>query len=125
MVILSEVKEVLCNQSYFLDKLHDLEEILLQHESTGNYEVAALIYNEIDHYSRIFSVSDNLIEHDSRSLQIEYTLEAVNSKIARRKIARLFDCSLDDLEKIIDTHCRQVVARIKNMKIKNTNGYTA
>lgn len=122
---LNEIKEVLVHQMQYLNKIHDLEESALQHETEGNYEAAELEYAEIDYYSRIFSMSDNLIEHENRSLQIEYALEAVNGRVDRHKIAHLFGCTLDDLEKIIDTHCRQVVARIKNMKIKNTNGYTA
>lgn len=121
----NQTKVVLTNQSYYLDKIHDLEEVALHHESIGNYEAAALAYNEVDQYSRILSMSDNLIEHADRSLQIEYALEAANGKVDKHKIARLFDCTLEDLEQIIDEHCQHVAKRIEEAKAIRINGYTA
>ena len=122
---LNEIKEVLVHQMQYLNKIHDLEESAFQHEANGNYEVAALEYAEIDYYSRIFSMSDNLIEHENRSLQIEYALEAINGRIDRHKIANLFGCTLEDLEKIIDTHCEQVKERLATTKNTQINSYTA
>lgn len=121
----SEIKQVLMNQMKYLDKIHDLEESALHYETTGNYEAAALEYAEIDYYSRIFAMSDNLIEHESRSLQIEYALEAANGKVAKHKIAQLFGCTLEELEKIIDEHCQCVAKRINEAKTIHINGYTA
>lgn len=109
----------------YLNKIHDLEESAFQHEATGNYEAVALEYAEIDYYSRIFSMSDNLIEHENRSLQIEYALEAVNGKVDKHKIAQLFGCTLEDLEQIIDEHCEQVKERLATTKITRINSYTA
>ena len=122
---LNKIKLVLTNQMEYLNKIHDLEESAFQHEATGNYEAAALEYAEIDYYSRIFSMSDNLIEHESRSLQIEYALEAVNGKVDKHKIAQLFDCTLEDLEQIIDEHCQCVAKRINEAKTIQINSYTA
>lgn len=121
----NEIKLVLMNQMEYLNKIHDSEEAALHYEATGNYEAAALEYAEIDYYSRIFSMSDNLIEHENRSLQIEYALEAVNGRIDRHKIANLFGCTLEDLEKIIDTHCEQVKERLATTKTTQINSYTA